>query len=114
VTAIEGHAAGLPVVTTRVGGMPSVVVDGETGYVAAPADEAAFANALARLLLDEGASSALGSAGKERVRELFALDRLVSDVDALYRRLLGGRTPEESLSPSVTPPGLRPGAGAPQ
>jgi glycosyltransferase involved in cell wall biosynthesis len=88
VTAIEAQAAGVPVVTTRVGGMSSVVLDGETGYVTAREDEAAFANALAHLLVDEHGPSALGSAGEERVRHVFALDRLVSDVDVLYRRLL--------------------------
>ena len=89
VTAIEAHAAGLPVVATRVGGMSSVVLDGETGYLTAPDDEAALANALARLLLNERAPSTLGAAGEERVRHIFALDRLLSDVDGLYRRLLG-------------------------
>jgi glycosyltransferase involved in cell wall biosynthesis len=113
VTAIEAHAAGLPVVTSRVGGMTSVVLDGETGYVTAPEDEGAFANALARLLLDEGAASRLALAGTERARRLFAVDRLVSDVDALYRRLLAADAPEESSPPAVAPPGLRPGAGAP-
>jgi glycosyltransferase involved in cell wall biosynthesis len=48
VTAIGAHAAGLPVVTTRVGGMASEVADGETGYVCAPGDEAELATAVAR------------------------------------------------------------------
>jgi glycosyltransferase involved in cell wall biosynthesis len=113
VTAIEAHAAGLPVVTSRVGGMTSVVLDGETGYVIAPEDEGAFANAVTRLLLDGGAASRLALAGTERAQRLFAVDRLVSDVDALYRRLLAAGAPEESSPPGVAPPGLRPGAGAP-
>jgi glycosyltransferase involved in cell wall biosynthesis len=89
VTAIEAHAAGLPVVTTRVGGMSSVVTDGETGYLVAPDDEAGLASAIARLLLDDDRSLKLGSGGRERVRRVFALERLVSDIDALYRGLLG-------------------------
>jgi glycosyltransferase involved in cell wall biosynthesis len=88
VTAIEAHAAGLPVVTTRVGGMSSVVIDGETGYVIAPEDEAGLADAIAGLMLDDNRSVGLGSAGRERVRTLFALDRLVSDIDELYSRLI--------------------------
>jgi glycosyltransferase involved in cell wall biosynthesis len=88
VTAIEAHAAGLPVVTTRVGGMASVVVEGESGVLSAPEDEAGLAKAVTRLVLDESESRRLGAAGEVRVRQLFALDRLVSDVDALYRRLL--------------------------
>jgi glycosyltransferase involved in cell wall biosynthesis len=112
VTAIEAHAAGLPVVTTRVGGMSSVVIDRETGSVIDPDDEAAFANAVTRLLLDESAAARMGSAADERVHRLYALNRLVSDIDALYRRLLTTGTPQE-LAPSLkTPPGVRPGAGA--
>jgi glycosyltransferase involved in cell wall biosynthesis len=88
VTAIEAHAAGIPVVTTCVGGMPTVVVDGETGFVIPTTDERAFANAVARLVLDEKECRRLGSVAMERARRLFALDRLVTDVDALYRRLL--------------------------
>jgi glycosyltransferase involved in cell wall biosynthesis len=111
VTAIEAHAAGLPVVTTRVGGMSSIVVDGITGYVVASADESGFASALARLLDDPAALSALGSAGKERVGRLFALDRLVSDIDALYRRLLAARTSRESSPQPEAPPGVAPAVG---
>jgi glycosyltransferase involved in cell wall biosynthesis len=110
VTAIEANAAGLPVVTTRVGGMESVVTDGETGYVTAPEDEAAFAGSVGRLLLDDGAAT-LGLAGRQRVRRFFAVDRLVSDVDSLYRQLLAEGTPEESSSPAVPQQGVRPGAG---
>src|SRR5947207_3576106 len=59
VTAIEAQAAGLPVVTTRVGGMASVVSDGESGYVTAPEDEAELAKAVARLVLDESGARRL-------------------------------------------------------
>jgi glycosyltransferase involved in cell wall biosynthesis len=113
VTAIEAHAAGLPVVSTRVGGMTSVVIDGETGYVTAPENETAFASAVVRLLLDDSESRRLGSAGKERVRRLFVVDRLVSDVDALYRRLLAAGAPQEGSPTAVAPSGVRSGAKAP-
>jgi glycosyltransferase involved in cell wall biosynthesis len=71
VTATEGHAAGLPVVTTREGGMASAVAHGETRYVCAPGDEAELATAVARLVLDESESQLLGAAGAGRVRQLF-------------------------------------------
>jgi glycosyltransferase involved in cell wall biosynthesis len=101
VSAIEAQAAALPVVTTEVGGMRHVVADGETGYVTEREDERAFANALARVLLDRPLASRLGAAGRERAHRLFALDRLLGGVDAVYRRLLcharpGGRTPEHA------------------
>jgi glycosyltransferase involved in cell wall biosynthesis len=114
VTAIEAHAAGLPVVTTRVGGMASVVVDGETGYAIAPEDEVGFGNAVARLLLDDSESRRLGSAGRERVRRLFAVERLVSDIDALYRRLLAAGSPHESSYRAVPSSSVDPGAKAPR
>jgi glycosyltransferase involved in cell wall biosynthesis len=110
VTAIEAHAAGLPVVTTRVGGMSSVVLDGETGYVVAPEDETGLARAIAALTLDDDKSVRLGLAGRERVRSVFALDRLVSDVDALYRRLLATKAPGEVVPTAA--PGVGPGAAA--
>jgi glycosyltransferase involved in cell wall biosynthesis len=88
VSAIEAQAGGVPVVTTRVGGMPSVVLDGKTGFVTERDDEKAFASAVVRLLLDDALRLSLGSVGPQRMRGLFAVDRLVSDMDGLYKRLL--------------------------
>jgi glycosyltransferase involved in cell wall biosynthesis len=87
VSAIEAHAAGLPVVTTRVGGMASVVAD-DTGLLVDPDDEEGFARALERILLDEALSTRFGHHGAEHVRVVFSLARLVADIDGLYRRLL--------------------------
>jgi glycosyltransferase involved in cell wall biosynthesis len=96
VGAIEAQAASVPVVSTRVGGMPSVVVDGETGRLVARDDEGAFAVALAQLLVDESLRHRLGVKGAEHARRKFSLDTLLDSVDSLYRRLLSevevGRT----------------------
>ncbi|HLM33479.1 MAG TPA: glycosyltransferase, partial [Gaiellaceae bacterium] len=92
VSAIEAQAAGLPVVTTRVGGMASVVADGETGFLAEPEDEEGFARALELLLHDDELRENLGRAGSERARTRFTVDRLVDDVDTLYTRLVAGAT----------------------
>jgi len=104
-TAIEAQAAGLPVVSTRVGGMPSVVVDGETGVLVDPRDEAAFATALERLFADRALARLLGEKGAECARAKFSLDRLLADIDALYRRLLaqvtGPSTPGAQSRPTV-------------
>jgi glycosyltransferase involved in cell wall biosynthesis len=88
VTAIEAQAAGVPVVTTDVGGMRSVVEDGETGFVVEREDERGLASAVQRLLLDDTVGSRLASVGAERAHRLFALDRLVSDLDTLYGQVL--------------------------
>jgi glycosyltransferase involved in cell wall biosynthesis len=89
VSLIEAQAAGLAVVGTRVGGVPSVVLDGETGRLSDPGDEAGLAEAIRELLDDPEMAAALGARGRERVLERFALARLVDDVDAVYRRVLG-------------------------
>ena len=83
VSLIEAQAAGVPVVATRVGGA-AAVVDPRTGLLVDRDDVAGFARAV-RTLLARGAD-----AGDPRahVVEAFSLDRLVADVDALYRRLL--------------------------
>jgi glycosyltransferase involved in cell wall biosynthesis len=88
VSAIEAHAARLPVVTTRVGGMPSVVRDGQSGFVVQRDDERAFANAISRLLLNDELRDQFGVAGREAMRAKFSQDRLIDDVDELYRQLL--------------------------
>ncbi|MDX6683009.1 MAG: hypothetical protein QOG94_3048 [Solirubrobacteraceae bacterium] len=91
VSLIEAQAAGVPVVSTRVGGAASVVRDGETGRLVDVDDEQAFAEAVLGMLAEPAGARAMGLAGQEHVVRAFALDRLVDDVDALYRRLLRER-----------------------
>jgi glycosyltransferase involved in cell wall biosynthesis len=88
VSAIEAQAAGVPVVSTCVGGMATALQDGETGLLVEPEDEPAFARALERVLLDPPLKAQLGQRGWQRAREDFSLASLVGNVDALYRRLL--------------------------
>ncbi len=88
VVAIEAHAAGRPVVATSVGGLPDVVRDGVDGFLVPPGDADALADRLARLANDPGLRRAMGEAGAHDLRERYAVERLVDDVDALYRTLL--------------------------
>ncbi|MBV9465801.1 MAG: glycosyltransferase family 4 protein [Solirubrobacterales bacterium] len=85
VSLIEAQAAGVPVVSTEVGGTASVVTDGESGFLVARGDEAAFASVLRRLHSDASLAAELGRAGEARARERFGLERLVADIDRLYR-----------------------------
>ena len=88
VTAIEALASGCPVVATRVGGVPDVVRDGTDGFLVEPGDLDSLADALARLASDPELRREMGEAGRERVLPRYAVERLIDDVDALYRRLL--------------------------
>jgi glycosyltransferase involved in cell wall biosynthesis len=88
VSLIEAAATGRAGVTTDVGGSASVVLDGQTGYVVARADEQAFAARVVELLGDAEWRRVLGEAARDHVRATFALDRLVGDLAHLYRRAL--------------------------
>jgi glycosyltransferase involved in cell wall biosynthesis len=99
VSLIEAQAAGLPVVGTRVGGVPSVVLDGRTGRTIPPDDEPAFAHAVAELIDDREMAERMGREGRGHVLPTFSLERLVNDVDDLYRRLLDGRVPGRGTEP---------------
>jgi GT2 family glycosyltransferase len=91
VSAIEAQAAGLPVVSTRVGGMPTVVAVG-TGLLVDAEDEEGFARALESVLLDDGVKRDIGESGAQRARSQFALPQLVENIDSLYRDLVNKTT----------------------
>lgn len=84
----EAMAAGKPVVATRAGAMPEIVVEGETGFLAAPGQPAEVAAALARLR-DGQLRSRLGAAGRDRVAALFTREQMWAATDRLYTRCLG-------------------------
>ncbi|HZC28328.1 MAG TPA: glycosyltransferase family 4 protein [Gaiellaceae bacterium] len=88
VSVIEALAAARPVVATKVGGVPDVVRDGEDGFLVSPGATDELADRLARLARDPELRERLGAAGRERVLPRYAVDRLVDDVDRLYRSLL--------------------------
>ena len=83
-TVLEAMARGLPVVATRVGGLPEVVVDGETGLLVPAADPPALAQAVLSLWRDPDAAGRMGEAGRKRVERVFDVRRMVADYEALY------------------------------
>lgn len=91
VSLIEAQAAAVPVVSTRVGGAATVVREGQTGHLVGVEDEDAFADAVLDILSKPASAQAMGAAGQAHVLRTFSLDRLVDDVDGLYRRLLAER-----------------------
>ena len=84
---IEAMAMGKPVVATRVGGHPEVVVDGRTGRLCPPEDPRAMAEAIASLLDQPRQLPAMGQKGRERVQRLFDQDRMVAKIERIYQRV---------------------------
>ena len=72
--ALEAMALGRPIVATRVGGIPEIVVDGETGVLVPPGDHRSLAAAIGALLSDTERARTMGHAGQDRVQDAFTVD----------------------------------------
>jgi len=83
---IQAGMAGLPVVTTRVGSIPEVVLDGKTGIIISLEVEK-IADALERLCSDSELALRMGAAAKEFTLSKFGVKRLVRDHEELYKKL---------------------------
>ena len=85
---MEAMAAAKPVVATRVGGVPELVVEGETGILVPPEDTEALALAMLDLLQDPLKGRSMGEAGRKRVQDHFSMTAMVTNTDYLYQELL--------------------------
>lgn len=90
VAVLEAQACGLPVIATRVGGIPEVINNEKTGLLVPPGDVGALAKALARLLKDPQTCRRLGAAGRARIEARFSTEAMVNGNLAVYARVLGG------------------------
>jgi len=98
VALIEAAAAAVPTVATAIGGVGEVVgPDG--GILVPPGDEAAFADAVARLADDPELRERMGRDARSHVRERFAVERLLADIDVLYGDLIEERSLKVRPSP---------------
>jgi starch synthase len=86
---LEAMACEVPVVASAVGGIPEIVVDGETGWLVPPADPGALAERVNALLVAPAEARRMGQAGRRRVLEEFRWDVIAERTVALYRRLVG-------------------------
>jgi N-acetyl-alpha-D-glucosaminyl L-malate synthase BshA len=86
-SALEAMSCAVPVIATNVGGLPEVVVSGETGYLFPVGDVDAMAEAAVRLLQDEPLRRAMGEAGRRRAVESFSQEVIVGQYRALYERV---------------------------
>jgi glycosyltransferase involved in cell wall biosynthesis len=87
ITLLESMRCGIPVVATRVGGNPEVVIEGETGYLVPPGDVSAFASRTVTLLLDQGLP-ADGEEGRLRMKRHFLLRDVAKRYEEIYEELL--------------------------
>ncbi len=87
VAILEAMAAALPVVSTRIGGIPDLVEDGATGLLTEPGDVTSIAKAILRLLKDAKLRTAMGTAARERALRRFSVDHALDKVAAVYARL---------------------------
>jgi glycosyltransferase involved in cell wall biosynthesis len=92
-TAIEAAFFGLPVIATRKGGLPEIVVDGETGYLVDAQSPTQLAHRLDQLLESKELRRRMGAAARERATRHFSCERFIDD----FRRLLLSRQPHVRL-----------------
>ena len=90
VVAMEAMAEGRPVVATRVGGVPEVVGDGETGLLVEPGDPGALAERICELLGDPERARRMGERGRQRAAAEFDVRMMVERMQQVYAPLLGG------------------------
>jgi glycosyltransferase involved in cell wall biosynthesis len=87
----EAMFCGLPVIATRVGGIPDIVISGETGLLVPPCDPRAIADAILRLEAEPQVRARMGEAALRRAELKFSAERYAKDVDAFYQALLARR-----------------------
>ena len=108
---LEAMASGTPVVASRLGGIPEVVVDGETGFLVEPGDVAGLRDRVGRVLGDPRLARRLGENGRELAVDRFSWTACARRCAAAYEELVGELT--EAPSPVRRSPRRRPGSPTP-
>lgn len=88
VAAVEASACGVPVIAADVGGLPEVVVQGQTGYIVPKENSEALAKALKRLIDNNELRHQLGLKGREFVRQRYDWEENVSIMEKVYRNIM--------------------------
>jgi len=86
--AMEAMALGKPVVATSVGGVPEVVVDGQTGILVQPGDPAGLAAAVVEVLSDPARAEEMGERGRQRAAAHFDIAEMLARTKAVYADLV--------------------------
>ena len=88
---MEAMAAGLPVISTAIGGIPEMVVQNETGILVPAGDAAALADAMEKVIVDLSFARHLGENGYRRACELFAIDKNVQSLIGLFEEVVNSK-----------------------
>jgi glycosyltransferase involved in cell wall biosynthesis len=104
---MEAMASGLPVVATRVGGVPDMIDQGESGWLVAPNDFEEIATRLQQILATPGELTRMSAAARRRAVEKMALSDTVERMAALMTRLVPTRATQREISAVVSEPGRR-------
>ncbi len=89
---LEAMALEVPVVATQVAGVPRLVQHEENGLIVAPGDSAALADAVSKLLCDNGLRSRLATAGRRTIEERFSFAKRMEKIRAVYDRVMGAES----------------------
>ena len=85
---MQALAIGIPVVSTTVGSIPDVVIQGETGFVVPPRDAGALAERIVSLLDDAALRARMGAQGRSLVERCYSLDKMLDRMENVYHRLI--------------------------
>jgi glycosyltransferase involved in cell wall biosynthesis len=88
VSAVEAQACGIPVIASRVGGLPEVVAEHRSGLIVPPCNEHELASAIGELLVDSARRSQMGAAGRQHVATQYDLEHCVEELQRQYASLL--------------------------
>ncbi|MDP8245021.1 MAG: glycosyltransferase [Candidatus Hinthialibacter antarcticus] len=91
VSVMEAMEAGLPVIATRVGGLPDLIEDGASGILIAPGDSNALSKQIVRIASDVQLRNQMGKSARERVIHEFSVQRMAQRFEALYEEALSLR-----------------------
>ena len=90
---VEAMLAGLPVVSTRIAGIPEMIADGETGFLVSPKDPPALASAIEKLLADPLLATRIGARARQSAVEKFAIEKTTGALKHLLVNRCGVRAP---------------------
>ena len=88
---MQALAMGLPVVSTTIGSIPDVVIEGETGFVVPPRDAIALADRILHLLDDRGLRARMGAKGRILVERSYSIDKMLDRMEDVYQSVIHAR-----------------------